>query len=145
MRREVNKFLSHWYKRKLSSVRNKKSKPFMKKSGAENGLYQANRLLERLKAIYNKAIWMGWGGTNPAKAWKNLKKNLAIDFFIRWVPNFLLAWNRGKWQKSGIIFTFLFNRSQKIKCSCYALGRHPFNCQEWLIPELEWRIPWECP
>lgn len=64
--REVNKFLSHWFKRKISSIDKAEVERLHAKVGKENGLYQANRLLERIRSIFNKAIDWGWAGVNPA-------------------------------------------------------------------------------
>ena len=72
--REVKRFLSHWYLRKLSSITKQEIQTLHEKIRAENGLYQANRLLERIKAIYNKAIEWGWEGTNPARGVKKFKE-----------------------------------------------------------------------
>lgn len=64
--REVNKFLPHWFSRKLSAISKQDVQALHEKMGQENGLYAANRLLERIRAIYNKAILWGWEGKNPA-------------------------------------------------------------------------------
>jgi integrase len=64
--REVNKFLSHWFKRKISSIDKAEVERLHAKIGKENGLYQANRLLERIRSIFNKAIDWSWAGVNPA-------------------------------------------------------------------------------
>ena len=64
--REVNKFLSHWFKRKISSIEKLEVERLHAKIGKDNGLYQANRLLERIRSIFNKAIAWGWEGVNPA-------------------------------------------------------------------------------
>ena len=77
--REFNKFLSHWFKRKLSSITNQDVRNLHQKIRSENGLYQANRLLERVRALYNKAIkeW-GWKGVNPTdgiKKYKEIKRD----------------------------------------------------------------------
>lgn len=64
--REVTKFLSHWFKRKISSIDKAEVERLHAKIGKENGLYQANRLLERIRSIFNKAIDWGWSGVNPA-------------------------------------------------------------------------------
>src|SRR5437762_2083433 len=46
--REVNKFLPHWFSRKSSSVTKQEVQTLHEKICKENGLYQANRLLERI-------------------------------------------------------------------------------------------------
>ena len=64
---ELNRFVSHWYKRRLSSIDRSEIADLHAKLGRDSGHYQANRLLARLRALFNKAIEWGWDGTNPAK------------------------------------------------------------------------------
>ncbi len=80
--REVNKFLSHWFKRKISSIAKNEVERLHAKTGKENGLYQANRLLERVRSIFNKAIDWGWDGTNPATGIKKFKEQ-SRDRFLQ--------------------------------------------------------------
>ncbi len=63
--REVNKFLNHWFKRKISAISNQEIRILHEKVRDENGLYQANRLLERIRAIFNKAIEWGYNIVLP--------------------------------------------------------------------------------
>jgi integrase len=72
--RNVSRFLSHWFQRKLSTITKQEVQILHEKIRNENGLYQANRLLERIKAIYNKAIEWGWEGINPATGIKKFKE-----------------------------------------------------------------------
>lgn len=72
--RNVTRFLSHWFQRKLSMITKQEVQILHEKIRNENGLYQANRLLERIKAIYNKAIEWGWEGINPATGIKKFKE-----------------------------------------------------------------------
>lgn len=71
---DVPRFLSHWFKKKLSTISKQEIQLIHERVRAENGLYQANRLLERIKVIYNKAIEWGWNGTNPASNIKKFKE-----------------------------------------------------------------------
>ena len=80
--REVNKFLSHWFRRKISSITRNEVERLHAKIGKENGLYQANRLLERIRSIFNKAIDWGWDGTNPAVGVKKFKEK-SRDRFLQ--------------------------------------------------------------
>ena len=80
--REVNKFLSRWMKRKISSFDRPEIERFHAKIGKENGLYQANRLLERIRSIFNKAIDWGWAGPNPATGIKKYKEK-SRDRFLQ--------------------------------------------------------------
>lgn len=80
--REVKKFLSHWFKRKISSITKSEVERLHAKTGKENGLYQANRLLERVRSIFNKAIDWGWEGSNPATGIKKFKEQ-SRDRFLQ--------------------------------------------------------------
>jgi len=82
--REVNRFLSHWFKRKISTITKYEVQNIHEKIRNENGLYQANRILERIRAIFNKAIEWGWEGKNPAQGIKKFKER-SRDRFIQ--PN----------------------------------------------------------
>lgn len=80
--REVNKFLSRWFKRKISSFDRAEIERLHAKVGKENGIYQANRLLERIRSIFNKAIEWGWQGHNPAVGIKKFKEQ-SRDRFLQ--------------------------------------------------------------
>jgi integrase len=80
--REVNKFLGHWQKRKISSIEKSEVERFHAKIGKENGLYQANRLLERIRSIFNKAIDWGWEGKNPGAGIKKFREQ-SRDRFLQ--------------------------------------------------------------
>lgn len=80
--REVNKFLSHWFKRKISTISQHEVRTLHDKIRDKNGLYQANRILERARCIYNKAIEWGWDGKNPTQGIKKFKEK-SRDRFIQ--------------------------------------------------------------
>ncbi|KQI70459.1 recombinase XerD [Loktanella sp. 5RATIMAR09] len=80
--REVNKFLKHWFKRKIFSIEKAEVERLHAKVGKDNGLYQANRLLERIRSIFNKAIDWGWGGVNPAAGIKKFREK-SRDRFLQ--------------------------------------------------------------
>ncbi|WP_377191374.1 tyrosine-type recombinase/integrase [Ruegeria meonggei] len=80
--REVNKYLSHWFRRKISSIDRAEVERLHAKIGKENGLYQANRLLERIRSIFNKAIEWGWKGANPAIGIKKFREQ-SRDRFLQ--------------------------------------------------------------
>jgi len=82
--REVSKFLSHWLKRKLSSIKKHEVKKLHDEIGSKNGIYQGNRILERIRGIYSKAIEWGWEGENPATGIKKFREK-SRDRFIQ--PN----------------------------------------------------------
>lgn len=72
--RDVPRFLGHLFPKKLSAIPKSEIQIIHDKIREENGLYQANRLLDRIKAIYNKAIEWGWEGINPATGIKKFKE-----------------------------------------------------------------------
>ena len=80
--REVNKFLPHWFKKQISTITNQEVRLLHEKVGNDNGLYQANRLLERIRAIYNKGIEWGYKIENPTNNIKKFKEQ-SRDRFIQ--------------------------------------------------------------
>lgn len=88
--RDVPRFLSHWFQKKLSAISKQDVQAIHEKICRENGLYQANRLLARIHIIYNKAIEWGWEGMNPAKGIKKFKEK-SRDRFLHpdELPKFL--------------------------------------------------------
>lgn len=80
--REVTRFLSKWFKRRMVDIKKSDVRAVHEKIFTENGLYQANRILERIRAIYNKAIEWGWNGDNPALGIKKYKEK-SRDRFIQ--------------------------------------------------------------
>ncbi len=66
--KDVNRNLKHWMNRKISSITKDEVSKLHVKFGKDRGIHGANRLLDRINAIYNKAIqeW-NWDGVNPAK------------------------------------------------------------------------------
>lgn len=63
---DVNRNLSQWFKRKISSITTNEIRKLHSDFGMNRGKYGANRLLDRINAIYNKAVLWGWEGKNPA-------------------------------------------------------------------------------
>ena len=92
--REIPIFLGHWFARKISDITKQQIQKLFEDITRENGLYQANRTLERLRAMYNKAIEWGWDGINPTNG---IKKNKEIkrDRFLTpaEMPKFIAALN----------------------------------------------------
>lgn len=90
--REVNKHLSHWFKRKISTITQDEVSRLHGKIGKESGVYQANRILERVRAIFNKAIEWGWHGPNPANGIKKFKERSRDRFLsAEEMPKFFKA------------------------------------------------------
>lgn len=72
--REINKFLSHWFNRKISDISKYEIKTLHLRIRENSGLYQANRMLERIRSMFNKAIEWGWEGVNPTQGIRKFKE-----------------------------------------------------------------------
>jgi integrase len=59
------KFLAKWGTRRLSDIKRGDVVALHTKIGKENGPYAANRVLALLRAMFNKAIELGFEGHNP--------------------------------------------------------------------------------
>ena len=82
--REINKFLSQWFNRKISDISKYEIKTLHLRIRENNGLYQANRMLERIRSMFNKAIEWGWDGVNPTQGVRKFKET-SRDRYI--LPN----------------------------------------------------------
>jgi integrase len=77
-----NLHLAHWKLRKLSSLRRVDVVTLHAKIGRTNGKYAANRVVELLSSLFNKAVEWGWEGENPAtkiKAFPERKRERFMD------------------------------------------------------------------
>lgn len=80
--REYSRYLAHWANRKLSAITQEELSKLHARLGRECGHYQANRVLARVSALYNKAIAWGWQGTNPAVGIQRFKER-SRDRFVQ--------------------------------------------------------------
>lgn len=80
--REVHKFLSHWFNRRLSDISKGEVQKLVLRVCDDHGLYLANRILERIRAMYNKAIEWGWEGTNPTNGIKKYRERKRDRFIL---------------------------------------------------------------
>ncbi|MEN0081122.1 tyrosine-type recombinase/integrase [Flavobacterium lindanitolerans] len=80
--REIPKFLGHWFKRKISDIKKTEVKLLIEKIHDDNGMYQANRILERIRGMYNKTIEWGWNGSNPAAGIKKYREKPRERFVL---------------------------------------------------------------
>lgn len=135
--REVKKFLSHWFTRKLSSITRQEIQTLHEKINAENGLYQANRLLERIKAIFNKAIEWGWESINPAQGIKKFKEK-SRDRFLHpdELPRFFESLDKESNDTiRDYIYVSLFTGVRRSNVLAMRWEDIHFERKEWLVPE----------
>jgi len=68
MKKNFDNWLSHWKDRKLSSISRESVEILHAQLAKERGKYTANRALQLLSAIYNKAtLWKLWKNDNPVR------------------------------------------------------------------------------
>ena len=135
--REVNKFLPHWLKRQISTITNQEIRTLHEKVRSENGLYQANRILERIRAIYNKAIEWGYKNENPTNGIKKFKEQ-SRDRFIQTdeLPRLFeaLAQEENAVVRDYIYFS-LYTGARKTNILMAKWEQINFSILEWRIPK----------
>lgn len=135
--REVNKYLRHWFTRKISSIENHEVRKLHEKIYNQNGLYQANRILERLRAIFNKAIEWGWDGNNPTNGIKKYKEK-SRDRFIKHneIKYFFKALEAEENKTAKDFFKMLlFTGARKTNTLMMRWDEINFDFRAWKIPE----------
>ena len=66
IQKNFERSFSHWKNRKLSSISNEETEHIHRSIGEDRGPYAANRALELLRALFNKAVeWKHFKGENP--------------------------------------------------------------------------------
>ncbi|MDR1233343.1 MAG: site-specific integrase, partial [Puniceicoccales bacterium] len=90
--RQVNRFLQRWFMRPLSSITKNEVEELHDRVGRENGKYESNRLLERIRSIYNKMINWGLTGINPTTGIYKFKEHKRDRFILHdELPKFMEA------------------------------------------------------
>ncbi len=135
--REIPKYLGHWFNRKLSQIKKSEIQLYHTKVHDKNGLYQANRVLERTRAMYNKAIEWGWEGTNPTIGIKKFKEK-SRDRFIQ--PNELPCLMRALQSEENevardFIIMALYTGARKTNVLQMRWEQIDFTRNIWRIPE----------
>ena len=135
--REIPKHLGCWFNRKISTITKPQVQKLHEKISIENGMYQANRTLERLKSMYNRAIDWGWDGTNPCNG---IKKNKEVkrDRFLRpdELPRFFTALqNETNEVARNYIWMLLLTGARKTNVLAMRWDEIDFELQMWRIPD----------
>jgi len=145
--REIPKFLSQWFSRKISDVTKQQIQKLHETITRENGAYQANRMLERIKSMYNRAIEWGWDGKNPAVG---IRKNKEIkrDRFLK--PAEFPAFFQSLEQETNIeaknyIWLSLLTGARKSNVLAMRWDEIDFERKVWHIPETKNGDPLDVP
>jgi len=135
--REINKYLSHWFKRRISDISKIDIKLLHEKIYSENGLYQANRILERIRGMYSKAIEWGWEGQNPATGIKKYKEK-SRDRFVQpsEMPCLLRAISEEENETiRDFLWILLFTGARKTNTLMMRWDEINWDTNEWRIPD----------
>jgi len=134
---EVNRYLSHWFDKRLSDIKKSDVERLHEKLGRENGRPQANNVLKRLRTIYNKAIEWNWKGENPTLGIKKFKE-ISRDRFIQpgEMPFILAALNAEQNETLKDYIAMLFYTGARKTNTLTMRWEHiNFERQEWRIPD----------
>ncbi len=141
--REVKKYLSHWFKRRLHSITRQEVQTFHEHIHDNHGLYQANRILERIRAMYNKAIEWGWEGRNPTQGIKKYKEK-SRERFLRSdeLPRFFAALEQEENPIArDFILLALYTGARKSNVLSMRWEEINFTAAAWHIPETKNGMP----
>lgn len=134
--RDINRLCSHWFKRKISTITNQDIRLFHEKLGAD-APYMANRMLARIKVMYNKAIEWGYGGNNPADKIKKFKEE-SRDRFIQ--PDELPRFFKSLEQEENTIardyiYLSLYTGARQSDVLSMRWDQIDFSSEKWRIPK----------
>ena len=144
--REIPYFLEHWFKRKLSDINREDVVTLHDQIGKDSGPYAANRLLERLRGMYNRAIEWGWEGKNPATKIKKFREK-SRERFIQpdELPFFFEALSEelNETARDYILLSLLLGAR---KANMFSMRWDEINLKKssWHIPETKNGEPFSC-
>lgn len=69
-----NRYLSHWKNRPISELSQSHVQTHHARLGKDNGIYSANRMLQLLSSLMNRAIARGWEHPNPCKGVRKFRE-----------------------------------------------------------------------
>jgi len=135
--REINRFVSDWFPRRLSDITKLDIELRHAKIGRESGKTQANTIVRRLSSIFNKAIYWGWSGTNPTKGIKKFKEKTRDRFILpNEMPYFIRALNEEENEDFKDYFTvLLLTGVRKTNTRKMNWDQLNFHLGEWKIPD----------
>lgn len=142
-------YLSHWSKRKLSSIKPHEVQALHAKLGRERGKVTANIALKLLHVMFNKAIneWRIWKGENPAHGIKKFPEK-SRDRFLQHdeFPRFLQAVAEEPNDTiRDYIFISLLTGARQANVLAMRWDELNFQREEWHIPDTKNGTPQSIP
>ncbi len=141
--RQFNKYLVEFHDRKLNTVHTADVARWHTKAGSEYGPYMANRALELLRALYNKAKdLMGHEGDNPAAAVKAFREE-SRDRFLQGeeLPAFFAAVNRESELYRDFLLMLLFTGARRANVQSMRWEDIHLGVKVWRIPTTKSGVP----
>lgn len=134
---EIQAFLSHWFNFRLSDIRRNDIRLLHEKLFKEKGPFRANRMLERIKAMYNKAIEWDWEGVNPAIGIKMYPVKSRDRFILHdEMPYFLRAVNEeANPTVRDYLWTLLLTGARKTNMAMMRWEEINWSSRYWRIPD----------
>lgn len=134
---QINRHVSQWFKKRLTDIAKADVQRLHEKIGRESGKVQANNILRRLSAIFNKAIEWGWQGTNPTKGIKRFREMSRDRFILPHEIPFLLRAIEAENNEThrDYIFMLLLTGARKTNTRMMRWEQIDRHRKEWRIPD----------
>jgi integrase len=133
---EIKRFCSNWFYKRISTINTQDVRRLHEKIRDENGLYQANRVFEKIRGIFNKAIEWGWKGINPCIGIKKFKET-SRDRFLQpdELPRFFKSLEEEQNEiAKNYIYLSLYTGARKSNVLTMRWDEVNFAMKEWKIP-----------
>lgn len=133
---DIKRFVPHWFNRKISTITKREIQLLHDRIGDNNGPYQANRMIIRIRAIYNKAREWGWCGSNPTIGIKKFKERKR-ERFIKpdELPRFFIALeNEPSDTAKDYVWLSLLTGARKNNVLAMSWSEIDWQLKEWSIP-----------
>ncbi len=136
-RRNFERHLHHWKKRKLSLITQKYCEELHGCIGKEKGVYAANRCIQMLRAMFNKAkSWKLFLGDNPAQGITLFKERPRERFLSEdEVQRLFKALDDAPRDTRDLVFLSLFTGTRKMNACSMAWKDLNLKEQIWTIPD----------
>ncbi|PIR38570.1 MAG: recombinase XerD [Alphaproteobacteria bacterium CG11_big_fil_rev_8_21_14_0_20_39_49] len=135
--KDIPKHCKHLWNRKADSVTTKELQALHTKIALNNGKYQANRVTDGIRAMYNKHIIWGWDGKNPALGIQRFKEKSRERFLLpEEMPRFINALEMEENQTAkDVLYMLLYTGVRKTNALMMRWEQIDFVNYTWNIPE----------
>lgn len=134
---EMDRKATHFYKVKISNITRDDINKLFNKITSTTGKGGANRFLDRLRAVFNKAIEWGWEGSNPTAGIKKHKQKSRDRYLTsEEMPKFFEALNEIDHDTiKDFIWIALLTGARKSNILSMEWQHVNFKDKSWYIPE----------